>query len=413
MSAPGGRPAHILAVSEAPIPSAVLGVHAPFEHLGRTTGRCELRTASSIDLDPADVAWADSIVLVRGASPAERRLLDEGRRLGRLVATYMDDDLERVPGEARSGYFFTSPTVRANVAAIVRDSDLLLVTNERLGDELSRRHGRPATLLRQPRPARMARVGIPGAHGHAARGPTDGAAEVGATGGRDAPVRIGFLGSVDHAGFVERLLGGPIARIAAERGDAVEWTFCGAIPAFAGSIGARREPFDPDFGSWCRTAASLRLDVALAPLEDSAFHACKYFNKYLEYGSLGAAGIYSEVHPFVDAVRDGETGLLVPNRPGDWLAAIDSLVDDAGLRRRVAAAAAADVEARFSERALEAPWLAGLAPLLDHRAPSAGPREVRLPRGKARWALDRLAVYGPLRFAERLAGRLTGRLRPG
>ncbi|MFM8412550.1 MAG: hypothetical protein ACKOCT_20040 [Alphaproteobacteria bacterium] len=393
-------------MSEAPIPSAVLGVHAPLEHLARAGGRCELRAASSIDLDPADVAWADSVVLVRGASPAEYRLLDEGRRLGRLVATYMDDDLERVPGEARSGYFFTSPTVRANVAAIVRGADLLLVTSDRLGDELSRRHGRPATLLRQPRPARM----IVGAGDAAARRSGDGT--LGAS-PREAPLRIGFLGSVDHAGFVERLLAGPAARIAAERGDAVEWTFCGAIPDFARSIGARCQPFDPDFGSWCRTAASLRLDVALAPLDDTPFHALKYFNKYLEYGSLGAAGIYSEVAPFVDAVRDQETGLLVPNRPADWLAAIDSLVDDAGLRRRIAGRAAEDVETRFSEHALEGGWAIALAPLLDHRAPAVETRDVRLPGGRARWALDRLAVYGPLRFAERLAGRLTGRLRPG
>lgn len=402
------RPARILAVSEAPIPSALLGVHAPLEHLARTTGRCEFRAASSIDLAPSDVAWADSIVLVRGASPAERRLLDEAHRLGRRVATYMDDDLEEVPESARSGYFFTSPVVRANVAVIVRGSDLLLVTSDRLGHVLSRRHGREATLLRQPRPARMT-----GATPHDGAPPGTNGDRSPRGAGYDEPVRIGFLGSVDRTGHVERLLAGPIARIANERRDAVEWTFCGAIPDFAASIGARCQAFDPDFASWCRTAASLRLDVALAPLEETPFDSCKYFNKYLEYGSLGAAGIYSEVPPYVDAVRDGETGLLVPNRPGDWLAAIGALVDDAGLRRRIAAAAARDVEARFSERALEASWLRSLAPLLDHRAPAVEPGAVRLPRGRARWALDRLAVYGPLRFAERLAGRLTGRLRPG
>jgi hypothetical protein len=67
------RPARILAVSEAPIPSAALGVHAPLAHLAQSTGRCELRTASSIDLPPGDVAWCDSVVLVRGAAPAARR----------------------------------------------------------------------------------------------------------------------------------------------------------------------------------------------------------------------------------------------------------------------------------------------------------------------------------------------------
>jgi len=38
---------------------------------------------------------------------------------------------------------------------------------------------------------------------------------------------------------------------------------------------------------------------------------------------------------------------------------------------------------------------------------------VRLRGGAIRHALDRLAVYGPARFAERVVGRLSGRLRPG
>lgn len=395
------RAARVLAVSEAQIPSAVLGVNAVFEHLAASDGSCALRHASSVDLDPADVAWADAIVLVRGASPAERRILTVAQRLGRFVATYMDDDLERVPEGARSAYFFRSPRVLANLSAILTAAHAVYVCSERLGEVLTARHARSVTLLRQPRPPR-----VPGEHSPPAVLTRSGADANGI-------VRVGFLGSVDHAVFLESLLAEPLRAIARDRPGRVELVFCGANPPFARALGARLDPFDLDFTAWRRRALALGVGVGLAPLADSAFHRCKYFNKYLEYGSLGIAGIYSSVPPSADVVVDGETGLLCANEPAAWQAALGRLVDDAELRLRLARAAYEDVERRFSVRALEAHWRAALAPLLAHRAPSVETRAVRLPRGRLRHALDRLAVYGPYRFTERAFGRVSGRLRPG
>jgi glycosyltransferase involved in cell wall biosynthesis len=401
-SAATRRP-RIVALSEAPIPSAVLGVHAVLDALA-TSGACELRTGSTVNPDADSIAWCDAVVLVRGASPAEKRILIEAQRLGRKVATYLDDDLERVPGEARSGYFFTSPRVRDDVAFIVRHADMVLVCSERLGAELAARHGITPVLLRQPRPPRLPGdpEQPPPEHGRDA-------------GGADAPdrVRVGFLGSVDHAAFLDAMLAGPLRELQRALGERLELVFCGALPDVARELGATCEPFQADFTSWRRRARALALDVGLAPLPDTPFHRNKYFNKYLEYGSLGVAGIYSDVPPSADAVRDGDTGLLCANDPAAWLAALRRLTGDPALRARIARAAWLDVEQRFSPAALLPAWRAALAPLLAHRAPHVAPADVRLPGGPLRHALDRLAVYGPLRFAERVAGRLTGRLRPG
>jgi glycosyltransferase involved in cell wall biosynthesis len=408
-TAASGRGARVLALAEGPIPSAVLGVHAVFAHLAHDPGLCELRTGSSVDPEPADLAWADSVVLVRGASPGERRLLIEARRLGRLVATYMDDDLERVPAEARSGYFFTSAEVRRNVAAIVAGADLTLVCSERLGTELERRHGRPTTLCRQPRPP--LREELDGAEPSLERDRA-GEGERRAQPGK-APLRIGFLGSVDHAAFLDALLEAPLRRLHVELGERLQLVFCGAEPAFARRLGATCEPFASDFAAWRRRAFSLRLDVGLAPMPDTPFHRLKYWNKYLEYASLGVPAIYSNVPPNADVVRDGDTGLVVENRAEAWETALRRLIGDGALRAALAARALTDAEDRFAPRALEADWRQALAPLLRYRAPAVAARDVRLQRGRLRFALDRFAVYGPLRFAGRALGRLTGRLRPG
>jgi len=402
------RRPRIVALSEAPIPSAVLGVHAVLDALA-ASGACELRTGSTVTPSADLIAWCDAVVLVRGASPSEKRILVETQRLGRKVATYLDDDLERVPGDARSGYFFTSPNVRANVASIVREADAVLVCSERLGGELASRHGVAPVLLRQPRPPRL-----PGESAEPPPEPGRGDGErADAPPGGDDHVRVGFLGSVDHAAFLDTLLAAPLRELKDELGTRLELVFCGAVPEVAHALGATCEPFQAEFATWRRRARSLGLDVGLAPLPDTPFHRNKYFNKYLEYGSLGVAGIYSDVPPNADAVRDGDTGLLCANEPSAWLAALRRLTGDRDLRARIANAAWLDVEARFSSAALLPAWTAALAPLLGHRATPASPAEVRLPGGPLRHALDRLAVYGPLRFAERVAGRLSGRLGPG
>lgn len=391
------RPPQVLALSEAPIPSAVLGVHAVFAALA-AAGACRFASGSSVTPSREQIAWADVVVLVRGASPAERRILDEAQRLGRRVATYLDDDLERVPGEARSGYFFTSPHVRANVASIVRHADAVLVCSERLGAELAARHGVRPLLVRQPRPPHL---------------PEEGDAFPARDGDPGGRVRVGFLGSVDHASFLDALLAEPLRRLRAQLGTRLEIVFCGALPEVARELGATCEPFEADFTAWRRRARALALDVGLAPLPDTPFHRNKYFNKYLEYGSLGVAGVYSNVPPSADAVRDEITGLLCANEPGAWLAALQRLAAEPALRERIARAAWDDIERRFAPPALLDAWCAALADLLAHRAPEVAPRDVRLGGGPLRHALDRLAVYGPARFAERVVGRLSGRLRPG
>ena len=391
------RPARLLVLTEADIPSAVLGLHSVLDSLA-ATGHCELRKGTSVSARANDLAWCDALLLVRGASPAELRIAREAQRLGRRVATYLDDDLENVPADARSAYFFRSAVVSAGVASIIREADLVLVCNPLLGEELTRRHGVATTLLLQPVPS-------PDPEGE----PVAVTAEPNLA----RRLRIGFLGSVDHAGFLDELLGEALRRLDFQQGHAIDFVFCGAKPQLVAALGASWHPFDPDFRRWRQTAAGLRLDIGLAPLRESSFHRFKYWNKYLEYGSLGIAGIYSAGSPNAQIVRDGETGLICPNEPEAWLDALRRLIDEPTLRQRLGEAARVDVGQRFSENALRNGWLTGLEPILRHRAPEIPRREVRLSTGRLRHLRDRLAVYGPLRFIERLAGRLTGRLRPG
>ncbi|MFN2201769.1 MAG: glycosyltransferase [Caldilineaceae bacterium] len=86
-----------------------------------------------------------------------------------------------------------------------------------------------------------------------------------------------------------------------------------------------------------------RFDVNLAPLEvGNPFCEAKSELKYFEAALAGVCTIASPTGPFSRAIRHGETGFLAES-PKQWLDALNALLDDGRLRKRMACAALRDV----------------------------------------------------------------------
>jgi glycosyltransferase involved in cell wall biosynthesis len=97
-------------------------------------------------------------------------------------------------------------------------------------------------------------------------------------------------------------------------------------------------------------------DIGLAPLLDDVFHRSKTDTKFREYGACRVAGVYSNGAVYAAAVQDGATGLLVPNTPGAWRAAVARLIDDASLRERIQAQAQEYVRQHYDPADFHAGW---------------------------------------------------------
>ena len=121
----------------------------------------------------------------------------------------------------------------------------------------------------------------------------------------------------------------------------------------------------PDFVIWMQR--HLRWDFAIAPLCDTHFNRAKSDLKFLDYGMLGIPGIFSRVPAYADTVRDEVDGFLVDNDTVSWQQALERLLGDASLRRRLGAAAKKRV---MTERTLTqgaALWRAALGEALARR----------------------------------------------
>lgn len=153
---------------------------------------------------------------------------------------------------------------------------------------------------------------------------------------------IGYMGTFTHDADI-MMITQALREVLRKNQDSVALEFAGGfadstvIRAFEGlpvralDVGGNVEY--PNFMRWM--TSSIHWDLAIAPLEESAFTRCKSDIKFLDYSALAIAGIYSRVPPYQETIRHLETGYLADNRTEDWVEALDMLLADQELRRNI------------------------------------------------------------------------------
>lgn len=83
---------------------------------------------------------------------------------------------------------------------------------------------------------------------------------------------------------------------------------------------------------------SIDFHIGLIPLRPHVFNNSKSAVTALSYAGLGIPVVASDVGPYRDFVRHGETGFLV-KEPGDWVRYVRELVRNEQLRKEMGEAA--------------------------------------------------------------------------
>lgn len=159
------------------------------------------------------------------------------------------------------------------------------------------------------------------------------------------PVRLGYMGTLTHDEDLALLLPA-LHRLHKSVQTGLELQIIGGLSRQESAARFAHLPFPvtfltppvveyPQFLPWF--TANVTWDIALAPLRDTPFNRAKSDIKFLDYAALGAAGVYSDLPVYAETVRHGETGLLAANDAQSWAAAIQSLIEQPGLRVELAA----------------------------------------------------------------------------
>ncbi len=155
---------------------------------------------------------------------------------------------------------------------------------------------------------------------------------------------IGYMGTVTHENdlaLLKRAITSASDRLRLDHGTSLRFEMIGGMRDEGNDdswytrikVPERCSEY-PKFVRWLRSTVDW--DIAVAPLQDSSINRSKSELKYLEYTALGAAGIYSSIGGYAQAVTDGSTGYLVD--AGDetrWEDCIVSLAVDRDLRKEI------------------------------------------------------------------------------
>ena len=265
---------HVLLIYRKMIPSIRLCGHCQMEYLAQQ-GKVDYRAVQEMKLTNEDLNWADIVLLGRLDSWYEYQLTKLLHESGRYLIYIIDDDLLNIPPEISSAAYYGQKEIQGYIRGMMEMSDAILSPSPLLLEKYAV-NGKLPIQIEEP-----AIDPVP-------YKPHD----------PNKPVKIGFAGSIDRTGDIENILKDALLQIKREYGERVEFEFFGAIPSFAKELDARCIPYCDSYDEYRRTLNSLEWDIGLAPMPDTPFHACKHYNKFVEYAAAGAVGVFSDVMPY-------------------------------------------------------------------------------------------------------------------
>lgn len=296
---------HILVESPELIPSAQVGVLHPLRFLEERNARCSVRFKRTVDITAHDIAWSDIVVSVRGSSPLSHKIMNTAKEHGRFFVYFLDDDLLNIPQEIPSGAYFSDAVVRQSLLSCLKSSDVFWCVNRHLGEKYKKYTDGRLVISRVP---------------VAFDDPIETQKEA-------FPLKILYAGSFDHGRSIQRYVTPAVVRLCQEFGNKIEFTFIGANPGIHGYNNVKHVPYHEIYSEYKQAVSNHGFRIGLAVIEDCDFYRCKYYNKFLEYTSIGAIGVYSDLEPYTLIVKDGENGFLCSNTPEAWYGSMKRAIE--------------------------------------------------------------------------------------
>lgn len=262
----------------------------------------------------------------------------EARPGGRPKLVFeIDDDLWRVdPSSPRAYEWFGQPDVRLRLEQNARMADAVTVSTPHLGEVLGKFNRNvhvvpnaiPAALLEHTPPRR-----------------------------EDGIITVGWAGSYTHAMDWAQVDDELVRYLKKTR--RAELHVMGGMDPLWSKVPTHRMRVTGWTDSVDDYRRRLDFHIGLAPLKEHPFNSAKSPIKALEYAACGIPVIASDVGPYRDFVRHGETGWLV-RKPGEFLRYLLDLTHDEAMReemgrnaRKLAAEHTVEATAPLWEEALK------------------------------------------------------------
>lgn len=368
------RKTHVLVECPELIASVKVGVLNALAILENNT--LQTRFCRTSDMQVCDLQWADILITVRGCEQMSLRIVEEAKRLGRFIVYFLDDDLLNLPNDTQAYQFFNGGNHQRFLRDILGYCDALWGVNTLIRDSYLSYCGRPRWIY-----SRVPVIDMPTCQQESDTG----------------EIRVLYAGSIDHTNMIRQVIVPAMLRVLGQI-ENISFTFIGADPGIRHNRRVRYIPFFHEYNEYRKYVENGGFQIGLAPVRTSHFYQCKYYNKFVEYTSIGAVGIYTDCPLYRQIVTCGENGVLCENTPEKWADAVIQLAKKQNLRYSCYEQATTLLKSEFRADIVARQIVDQLPELVDYRAPIFEQRQIHLPNAKVLFYQERARylfhVYG-------------------
>jgi glycosyltransferase involved in cell wall biosynthesis len=257
-----------------------------------------------------------------------RQVIDWARSSGKPVIYELDDLLPELPDEHPEKDYYAE--IRPKMLEAMQSADAVIVSTLALA-EYARLHNLNTWVLPNYLDDRIWRV------------------EPISQSRNRTPLIIGYMGGITKTHLPDLALVAPLlTRLLLRYGDGLRLRFWGVCPPELeglSNVEFLDEKF-PNYLEFARYFSRQDCDIFIAPLRDNLFNRCKSAIKFIEYSSLGIAGVYSRIAPYEQLVISGWNGFLASDEL-EWETSLTKLIEDPNFRQQMGKAAYHTVDANW------------------------------------------------------------------
>lgn len=355
---------------------------------------CNIEFKRTSTITKHDILWSDVVISVRGCEKASLKIMESANRAGRYTIMFLDDDLINIPLNLDSTKYYNDKKLKKYILEILANCQILWAVNPRIIEKYSKYTIKKNGVLgKVPMKIEIEKKEW------------------------TEPVKVLYAGSIDHKQTLQKVLSPVITKFDEIINEKITFTFIGANPEIEKT---KHYNYFQDYESYKKFVIEGKFDIGLAPIETTEFYKSKYYNKFLEYTSIGVVGIYTDTEPYNLIIKDGINGFLCENNPEKWYLKIKKIIENPSKIAEILENAQRQVREDYNVDVVSNEILTLIPELIEYKAKEKNIKNIRLENIKLIFYMERIQllmrIYGlksiiviPYKILKKIIKKVIGR----
>lgn len=337
---------------------------------------CEVQFKKTIEINEKDIVWSDIVISVRGCERASLKIVKAANKAKRFTIMFLDDDLINIPLDLDSTKYYNDRELKKYIEKVLENSNVLWAVNPRIVKKYSKFTIEKKGILSKV-PMKI----------------ENGIEKLKFS---TKPLKILYAGSIDHEKTLKKIINPVVKKFNDEiNRNEISFTFIGANPHIKNT---KHYKYFESYEKYKKFVKEGGFSIGLAPIEITEFYKSKYYNKFLEYSSIGVLGIYTNSEPYKLVVRHNENGILCENEVESWYSEIKKVIDNPDKIRNMIKKAQEDLVKNYNLNIVQNELFKQIPELLTYKAPLVELKSIKLKDVKYIFYIERLKllmrIYG-------------------